>query len=213
MGSLKKLHGWYVTGEEWLPIKVDADGKVVLSPESSGLIPQYLIAKWDYTYGAIPAGWSLYESGGYSADLLTGGTPSADSVAVAGFEADKACDNNAGTGWGSNNAGFPHWWEYDFGSGITYSITKLTLLASAQGGQAALKDFILQGSNDNIDWNTVYTGQQANNLNIQTYTFDNSIEYRYYKINVTSTWYTSNNVIVIGEVEMMKLLASEIIKD
>lgn len=31
MGSLKKLHGWYITGDEWLPVTVDVNGKVVLS--------------------------------------------------------------------------------------------------------------------------------------------------------------------------------------
>ena len=31
MGANKKLYGWYPTGSAWVPVKVDADGKVVIS--------------------------------------------------------------------------------------------------------------------------------------------------------------------------------------
>lgn len=31
MSSLKKVHGLYVAGNEWIPIKVDANGKIILS--------------------------------------------------------------------------------------------------------------------------------------------------------------------------------------
>lgn len=214
MGNLKKLHGYYPTTPEWLPIKVDADGKVVLSPDSSGLIPQYLIAKWDYNYGAIPTGWSLYETGDYSNDLLTGGTPSADSFVGAGFEADKACDNNASTYWQSASTALPHWWKYNLSAAVSHIITKLTISGRAITGNLLIKDFTLQGSNDNISYTVIYTGTMANSTGVQTFTFDNNVSYRYYKVNITSTYYTPEpNVVEVFEFEMMKLLPAWIIKD
>lgn len=211
MGSLKKLWGWYPTDSAWLPIKVDANGKVVLSSLSSGLIPQYLIAKWDYANGAIPTGWSLYADGDYSADLLTGGTASADSEFGAGYEAAKACDDNAATKWVSTVTAFPHFWKYDFV--VSYIIRQLTIKSPMGTGGIYLKDFTLQGSINNADWTTVYTGQMANNENVQTFTFDNSNSYRYYKINGTSMWNAdATTTMQIWECEMMELATINIIK-
>ncbi|GAI29730.1 unnamed protein product, partial [marine sediment metagenome] len=65
MGSLKKLYGYYKAGDKWIPVLVAVSGKIVISAipghhllheiggsdEVSGLIPQYLIAKWDHAYG------------------------------------------------------------------------------------------------------------------------------------------------------------------
>ncbi|MBA7582695.1 hypothetical protein ES708_24631 [subsurface metagenome] len=228
MGSLKKLYGYYKAGKTWKPILVAVSGKIVISAipehhllheiggsdEVSGLIPQYLIAKWDYDHGAIPTGWSLYEAGDYSIDLLVDGTPSADSLYPGYFEAYKACDDDNVTRWGSANTDMPHWWKYDFGNGIRYSITKLTILGNDITYGLRIKDFTLQGSNNDIDWTIIYTGVQANNTNVQTYTFDNDETYRYYKINITSNHDTSYpKMASVKEFEMMKPLAAFIIKD
>lgn len=35
MGANKKIFGWYVTGEEWLPIQVDEEGRIVAGPPAA----------------------------------------------------------------------------------------------------------------------------------------------------------------------------------
>jgi hypothetical protein len=142
---------------------------------------------------------------GYTDDLLTGGTPSADSVWQAGYEASKACDDNNGTYWCSLNTVYPHWWKYDFGAGITKTIAKITILGYWVANGLYIKDFKLQGSNDDSDWTDIYTGQTANNANKQEFTFANANAYRYYRIYATSTWNTVDyNFCAVCEFEMME---------
>ena len=138
----------------------------------------------------------------YSLDLITGGTPSADTENSAGYEADKACDDNTGTSWASSVTAFPHWWKYDFGVGITKIITRITLL-STNAASPQIKNFTLQGSNNDSSWTTVYTGLTEDNTNVQTFSFSNGSAYRYYMINATDSWFGGNTIGAITEIEMM----------
>ena len=141
----------------------------------------------------------------YGLDILNDGTPSADSE-WSGYPATKACDNNESTGWTSLGTAMPHWWKYDFGVGVTKKVRKLRLLSYfGTGGDAGryIKDFKLQGSNDDSDWTDIYTGQEVNEVGWHEYIFLNDIEYRYYRVYVTSTWHPVSNTNIL-ENEMME---------
>ena len=138
---------------------------------------------------------------GYTSDLLTGGTPSALHADTPAF----ACDDNTGTTY-SHSSTRPWWWKYDFGAGNGKTITKLLFKSpktGTAGGNATIKDFTLEGSDNDSDWDVVYTGQITNDTNEQSFTFTNSTSYRYYKINVTTAWCTDNEG-YIYEIEMME---------
>jgi len=139
----------------------------------------------------------------YTDDLLVGGTPSADSEFGAGYEAELACDGNAETLWSSADTAFPHWWKYDFGDGVSWTIIKATIKPVSVGGTGTVKDFNIQGSNNDSDWTTLCTDTLANNINVQTFTFTNAVAYRYIKVNITSTYSGSYNHAQITEFEMM----------
>jgi hypothetical protein len=139
-------------------------------------------------------------NGGYTSNIITGGTASADTEQV-GYEASKACDGNTGTSWASTDSAFPHYWKYAFAS--AKRITKLTIKAENQDGHAAIKDFTLQGSTNDSNYDVIYTGQQADNYDVQTFTFSNPTAYQYYKIVITTTW-GSNYTAQISEIEMME---------
>jgi peptidoglycan/xylan/chitin deacetylase (PgdA/CDA1 family) len=138
---------------------------------------------------------------GYSDDLLVGGTPTASSFYSEAFNAEKACDGNLSTSWNDNVSGLPQWWKYDFGSGITQSIVKVRIKPAFPGSNARFKDFTIQGSNDDSSWDTLYTGQHPNNSNWEDYIFANTTPYRYYKINITTTW--DDSTVGVTEIEMM----------
>lgn len=144
----------------------------------------------------------------YGADILTGGTPSADNELGAGYEADKGCDNNESTRWTTADLAPPHWWKYDLGSGVTKTVRKLRIITFYDANGALMKDFTLQGSNNDSDYTVIYTGQQANNGSWQEYTFANDTAYRYYKINITTHWRSGDNYTGFFEAEMMELLAT-----
>ena len=143
---------------------------------------------------------------GYTGDQLETGTPTVDTFYGDNpqFNAAKGCDNNITTRWTSKTTAFPHWWKYDWGSGSTRIIRKLRIKGATDAGGKFVKDFTLQGSNNDSDWTTIHTGQQAENENWQDYTFANSTAYRYYMINITSNWRVADDLTGFWETEMME---------
>ena len=138
-------------------------------------------------------------------DRCTGGTPSADSVVTAGYEASKGCDDNAGTSWSSTDTAFPHWWKYDCGAGVSWKISKFTASAYLGVSGYRMKNFTILGSNDDTNWTTIYTGLMANSAGVQTFTFTNTTAYRYFKVNCTDSYDTaSGNQISVYEFEMFE---------
>ena len=143
----------------------------------------------------------------YGADVLTGGTATADSDAGAGYEADKAVDGNISSRWNSTETSFPHWWKYDLGVAVTKTVRKLRLNKYWDAGGSQLKDFTLQGSNNDSDWTVIYTGVAADeeeNAIWEEFTFLNSTAYRYYKINITTShreddWCSINEIEILEE--------------
>lgn len=141
----------------------------------------------------------------YGPDVLTGGTASADSEEV-GSEAAKACDDlGSATRWNTPDVVFPHWWKYDLGVGVTKIVQKVRVYPRA-APDAFFKNFTFQGSNNNVDWDVLYTGQHANTEAWEDFTFANSTAYRYYKFNITDNWDSSNpNYCQVYEFEMMEV--------
>lgn len=140
----------------------------------------------------------------YSTDLTGSGSCTADSEYNGGYVCGNAFDNNLATNWSSTVTAFPHWIKYDFGNGISYAITKITVKHLIDESNHP-KDFLFEGSNDNSTFNTVYTGSFADNDSVQTFTFANSVSYRYYRIYISNN-YSGGTATNFYEVEMMNTI-------
>lgn len=175
------------------------------NPVKNWMNPRVITAtELDYMeYASDGAAQAAYVTDGtYTADLLSGGTASADNVAFGA--AANACDGAADY-WSTTDVSYPHWWKYDFGAGVTKRIQRITLHEDATLGGWRMKDFILQGSNDDSDWTNIYTGQHANNTDVQTFSFSNANLYRYYRLYFAGpNWNGANNYCGATEIEMME---------
>jgi len=117
----------------------------------------------------------------------------------------KSCDNSDLTEWTGRYNTFSEWIQHDAGAGITHIARKLTIKASFNDSHARVKNFFLCGSNDGTTFIVLYTGQQADNNNIQSYTFFNSTPYRYYRLVVADIWAGAPLYIGIIEWELMEM--------
>lgn len=137
---------------------------------------------------------------------LTGGTTVTAKSNLAGNTPAEAIDNDNQTGCQcilNDTAGW--WFKVDFGAGVTKTITKITLWTdnNYDGMQGALKDFKLQGSNNDSDWTDVTTQIYTPEDNTkQSFEFTNTTAYRYYRVLQVTSWH--GDYCGISELEMME---------
>lgn len=146
----------------------------------------------------------IYDGALYGSDVLTGGTASGDTNGGAWSNPANVVDNNDGTFGNSVDAAGDHWWKYDLGAAVTKTVTKVRFKPYNNAWGNSIKDFSIQGSNNNVDWDTLYTGQHANTNAWETYFFTNVTAYRYYRIYMTTTWMVGHTLMGIYEAEMME---------
>ena len=146
--------------------------------------------------GAENSGGVTFGGLNYGANLLAGGTATASDYYNSTYDPPKAADGNTGTWWETQTLNPPHWWKYQLAA--AKAVTKLRVKC---GHIYGLKNFTLDGSNDNGNWTTVYTGQAAQVTAWQDFTFANAAAYLYYRINGSDVW-VSTNSFRIQEIEM-----------
>ena len=132
-------------------------------------------------------------------DRCTGGTATAE-YTYSTYVASNAVDDNAATMWQQNTSA-TCWWKYDFGAGVSWKISKVTIQNLLDYG---VKNFTIHGSNNDTNWTLLYTGIAANNETVQAFNFtvDNKIAYRYIKITGVDVW--GSPLITYKEVEMIE---------
>lgn len=140
----------------------------------------------------------------YKANFLTGGTASADSEYNSSYLASYAFDENNSTRWlSSNNFNWPHWIKYNLGNSITKIAKKLVLKTYYNVDGARIKNFTVQGSNNDTDYTNISSFIYQNNSNEQVFYIDNINSYQYYKILVTDT-YNDDGAATFWKIEMFE---------
>ena len=137
----------------------------------------------------------------YGPNFFTGGSASQDSYSDISQDGAKAFDGNTATYWLSAASAFPHWVKYDLGAGVTKKIAKLTMDVHDFIGATTMtvKDFTIQGSNDDSTYTTLQTLQATSGDGIQSFEFTPSATaYRYYEINITTN-YRADSYAAINE--------------
>lgn len=111
----------------------------------------------------------------------------------------------SGHGWYIYNLTPPtggHWLKIDLGNDNRKVVCKIALVGGyANSTYTALKDWSFYGSNDDINYIELTQGTTPNDYNRHEYTFNNNIAYRYYRINILSSYYTETGK-TVGITEM-----------
>jgi len=170
-------------------------------------IDAQLKTELDYMeYASNTAAQAAYVSSdtGYGSDIFTGGTATDDGNLGPAYTAAKAFDGDPATFYHTDNPNtLPSWVKYNLGSGSGKVITKVTITTrdSFEYAQQSAKDFTIQGSNNDTDWVTLkaVTNATWTQGSQNSYTFTNTTEYRYYKINITAV--LSGSLCSISEIE------------
>jgi F5/8 type C domain len=155
----------------------------------------------------------------YSSDLVpnmssdTSGsiTISSDSAYDATTLAWKVFDDSTGSWWTSSSTGVspvsPRWLKIDFGVGNTKKVRKYTIQAGINPSTWGPRDWILQGSNDDINWTNLHEVNMEPtwvSSEKREYIVDNPGDYRYYRLFITETVNTSGTAVSISEMELFE---------
>lgn len=131
------------------------------------------------------------------------GVASADCELNPSYAAWKAMNDDI-TGenyWHASDTALPHWLQYQFTSGKI--VRRYTVTPRVNFGAADPKDWILQGSNNGDDWDTLdtQTNQVWSSQTTKAYSFANSTSYTYYRLYVTAN--TGDRWTQIADWELM----------
>lgn len=136
----------------------------------------------------------------YTTDLCAGGTASASSEQ---HPASNAFNDDTATYWqaNANNIGYL---QYDFGAGNEKNILKMTLTAHDVYFLYSPANFTIEASQDSSSWTVLSTQTSLSWVasEVKTFTFENDVDYRYYRLNITES--VNGLTPLIAEVEMME---------
>lgn len=140
----------------------------------------------------------------YGSDTTSGQTISVDSESGANVKA-RGVDDSDATYWSSTNTAFPHYFRVDYGAGNEVAIGKITIRSRTVDFDLAPDDFLVRGSQNASDWDTLLTVTSAGfaSNELKTWTFFNEVEYRYYEIYITANADGVDDSAQIVELEMM----------
>ncbi|MCJ8172588.1 cell adhesion protein [Clostridium botulinum] len=124
-----------------------------------------------------------------------------------------AFDNTVNSAWNFENQSQPtggHWLKIFF-KDRTRCIAKITIRNGVHASES-VKNFKLQGSNDDILYEDIYVGfHPYGDLDTSKaiYEFDNNESYKYYRILIIDSYYSQSTTYgEIGELEMMEEVLS-----
>ncbi len=155
------------------------------------IVLKYLTGAWDnYLHTSTQSG-NVYTNGTYkhSSDGVNWGDQGTDVyfkvyITSNNYYASNATDGSEETAWMSADATMPHWWKCDLGLNAGKIVEKVRIKPVLISGHAGIKDFKIQGSNDDSSWTDLYSGAALDNQDWQEFSFVNNSAYRYYRIFV-----------------------------
>jgi len=134
------------------------------------------------------------------------GRTMSDLLTVAGYLFDN--NINTGTDFRVNGGGAGAWVKFDFKGGGTATLSKAEIIARQDGFYGRVGGAVIQGSNDNVAWDTIST-PAAPTMEWQTLSIATPQPYRYIRVYDGANWYGNMNELKLyGVVESTNLMAT-----
>ena len=147
-------------------------------------------------YYVVTASNSAGESPNSAEDSTTPITPPVNvavggkaTASVEGTGPEQAFDGNIRTRWFNNDAGSTGWLQYDFGPGVTRTITRYTVGSAMDVPERDPKDWQFQGSKDGSTWTTLDTQSDqafSTRFEMKRYKIASPAAFRFYRLNITA---------------------------
>lgn len=138
----------------------------------------------------------------FSANVCTGGTPSASHEDQPGQGSDEAFDGDPITKWLAELTSTP-WLQYQLAAAKT--VVKYDIIAGDDNQDRDPKSWIFQGSNNGVDFVTLDTQTDfwfgPRSIRKEFY-FNNSTAYTYYRLTFTANWGSGDSQ--LAELEMFE---------
>jgi fibronectin type 3 domain-containing protein/regulation of enolase protein 1 (concanavalin A-like superfamily) len=149
-----------------------------------------------YVVSALNSIGETVNSQAQSIQLLAGVSQGAATSAYAGSGnfpegSDRAVDGNNATKWFSGSGSSSGWLQIDLGAGNAQTVVRYDLTSANDAPARDPKDWQVLGSNDGTSWTTLdsRTGETfASRFLTKSYTFTNTTAYRYYRLNILSSF-------------------------
>ncbi|MBT2284661.1 discoidin domain-containing protein [Paenibacillus polymyxa] len=186
-GSISTPNGdfYFIVVENW-----NGDLKLIADRNVQNLISWDALNKDGMVYGID----TIFERELSPTELL--GIPFASTSLNASRTPDKAFDgivSSSSVYWYSDAVASVQWIGYDFGAGNEKVISRIGLSGFSHTYNYSPKNFIIQGSNDNISWidlrSVIDSGISAGV--ISAFDFNNENAFRYYRIYITEAYRTA----------------------
>jgi len=113
-------------------------------------------------------------------------------------------DGSFSSKWIASGA-LPQWLQYDYGSGRAAAINTYYLTSADNDATRDPSAWTFQGSNNGTTWTTLDTRSGevfAARKQTNTYTFTNTVAYRYYRLNVTAEPSGTTNSLQVGDLKL-----------
>jgi hypothetical protein len=188
----------------------DSGTQITLDSAGTNATSDYILRMSEFDAGVVQL--NSYMVNSFGPDLTSTSFALASSGNRGGHSTTGAVDNSTTVTW-ADNKGSNLWWSIDFGSGVTKRIQKYTLVgkysAGNPSGNDTMRDWKLEGSNDNTNWTTVDTRTGTTTWVDQAKTDYTSMngtvgDFRHYRIFITAN-NSGNAICGIVELELMEL--------
>jgi len=119
-------------------------------------------------------------------NVASGGTATASEIGTGPAE---AFDGNVRTRWFNHDKGSTGWLQYDFGSGVTRTITSYSIASAVDVPGRDPKDWQFQGSKDGSSWTTLDAQSHqtfADRFQTKIFPIARPAAYRYYRLHIAA---------------------------